>query len=407
MAEAVRLVKVEQYSIASASLHLNDVKKNVVPRATIQDRLHCHNPAKPPKLGRPNELPEAVEKTLVKFLKRCGEFQYPMRKRELQDTVQAFCVQNSIPTRWTDDRPGREWVRKFLRRWSHEVKLRRPRNIKRCRSEVSPEIVTDFINRLQVNMENIPATHIINYDETCLQDDPGSELAFFSGGTKYCEEVRNFSKTSFSVMISCTAAGLMLPPMVVFRSANGVVYTSWCDGGPEGTVYAATTSGWFTMEMFNTCFDKVFLPYIKTLPREDKKVLIADNCASHMSPYVTEQCEKYNILFIFLPENSTNLLQPLDVAVFRPMKGKWRDELRLWKDEGAGKDYATLPKHEFPKVLKSVLAKDYSESIIKGNVGNIYCTALIMGLIFFNHSMAKKFKLKFVFGMTGLLYLLK
>jgi hypothetical protein len=30
------------------------------------------------------------------------------------------------------------------------------------------------------------------------------------------------------------------------------------------------------------------------------------------------------ILFVFLPPNSTHLCQPLDVAVFRPMKIAWR-----------------------------------------------------------------------------------
>jgi hypothetical protein len=39
-------------------------------------------------------------------------------------------------------------------------------------------------------------------------------------------------------------------------------------------------------------------------------------------------------------------MQPLDVAVFGPMKRNWRVALREWKDEGVrkGEIYATIPK---------------------------------------------------------------
>jgi hypothetical protein len=50
--------------------------------------------------------------------------------------------------------------------------------------------------------------------------------------------------------------------------------------------------------------------------------------------------------FIFLPENSTHLLQPLDVSVFAPMKRKWREILSEWKEECLRNNstYCTLTK---------------------------------------------------------------
>jgi hypothetical protein len=35
----------------------------------------------------------------------------------------------------------------------------------------------------------------------------------------------------------------------------------------------------------------------------------------------------YFFRFIFLPKNSTHLMQPLDFAIFAPMKRRWREVL--------------------------------------------------------------------------------
>lgn len=75
-----------------------------------------------------------------------------------------------------------------------------------------------------------------------------------------------------------------------------------------------------------------------------------------------------------MPENSTHLMQPLDVSVFAPMKREWRKVLGAWKEEceGAGTNYATVPKQAFPRILRKLLKKDYSKAIISG----FECTGL-------------------------------
>lgn len=69
----------------------------------------------------------------------------------------------------------------------------------------------------------------------------------------------NHSKVGFSLMFCCNAAGYMLPPMVVYKSSSGSVYSSWCEGGPVGATYAATRTGWFDMSKFNLWFKQAGL----------------------------------------------------------------------------------------------------------------------------------------------------
>jgi hypothetical protein len=61
-------------------------------------------------------------------------------------------------------------------------------------------------------------------------------------------------------------------------------------------------------------------------------------------------------------------MQPLDVSVFAPMKRRWREVLSAWKDkcDREGRNFAALPKQQFPALLRELMDKDYSEAIKSG-----------------------------------------
>jgi hypothetical protein len=107
-------------------------------------RLQKITPAKNLKLGRPQQLSIQEEEALVKCLELCAKYKYPMRKRDLQDLVQSYCMQHGLKTKWEDDRPGRHWVCNFRNRWSYRVKLRKPKNIKHSQAKVGPDEVRKF-----------------------------------------------------------------------------------------------------------------------------------------------------------------------------------------------------------------------------------------------------------------------
>lgn len=267
--EAVRLVQLENFSIKRAAATINIRKVNAVPRMTLSDTLRRADPEKLPKLGRPVELSEEVERALVNCLIKCAEFNYPMRKRDLQDLVQAYCTEHCVPTRWEDNRPARDWCRMFLKRWAATVKIRKPTNIKRSRANLHPDDVEAFFENIKPSMEGVAATHIFNYDETNLKDDPGAEKAFFQKETKHCEVIAESSKVNYTVMFCVSAAGDMVPPMTLFESPTGAVYTTWCEDGPPGSTFAATKKGWIDMPSFDIWFTSNFLPFIQKLPRNE------------------------------------------------------------------------------------------------------------------------------------------
>ena len=91
--------------------------------------------------------------------------------------------------------------------------------------------------------------NLYNYDETNLWDDPGTKKAIFKQGIKYTEYVRDHNvKSCISLMMCGSATGELLPPYLVYKAAN--LYESWCEGGPEGSMYSVTKSGWFDKFVF-------------------------------------------------------------------------------------------------------------------------------------------------------------
>jgi hypothetical protein len=61
-----------------------------------------------------------------------------------------------------------------------------------------------------------------------------------------------------------------------------------------------------------------------------------------------------DIHFVCLPVNSTRITQPLDVAVFHPMKVAWREIMTEWKKTPEGLKSSVLPKQQFPMLLNKL-----------------------------------------------------
>ncbi len=179
--------------------------------------------------------------------------------------------------------------------------IRKAQNIRRSRAAVSPADIREYFANLEKEVAGVPPTHIFNTDESCMRDDPSADLCFFMKGVRYPEQVKDHSKTSFSVMFCCSAAGELLPTMTVFKSQSGYYYDTWGQGAPIGSVFTANKTGWVNMKEYEMWFEDIFLVWVnRHIPKEDIKILIADNLGAHISQRVMELCKENNIRYRYL-----------------------------------------------------------------------------------------------------------
>ncbi|XP_063216021.1 uncharacterized protein LOC134527346 [Bacillus rossius redtenbacheri] len=305
------------------------------------------------KTGGQPVLTEEEENVIVAHLITVATFGFPFTILDLRLVVKSYLDRlGRIERRFQRNLPGKDWADLFLRRHKKELTQRTARPISRVRAALDKDVIVEYFNHLGNSIDGVPPSHNIwNYDETNITDDPGNKKVLVKRGTKYPDQIKNSTKASVSVMMCGNAAGEMAPPYVTYKAEG--LYQSWTEGGPRGTRYNRSKSGWFDARIFEDWFEGLMLPILKK--QDGVKILIGDNLSSHINYHVVELCEANNIRFVALPPNSTHLLQPLDVGFFRPMKGAWRNILNEWKESDQGRKLRTIPKESFPVFLKMLV----------------------------------------------------
>lgn len=342
LAKAIAEIEAKKLSIRKSAAKFN-IHYSVVYR-------HLNNKNLKPQGGQ-TALSANEEAFIVSRLKICGDWGYPLDSFALRMLIKEYLEKSERTVKqFKNNTPGKDFAYSFLKRHKKELSERLCQNIKRSRAAVSPEIITEYFDRLESELKDVPPENIVNYDETNLSDDPGKKKVIVRRGCKYPERIMNSSKSSTSVMFSCAGDGSLLPVYVVYKAVH--LYDSWTEGGPKLTRYNRTKSGWFDSNCFEDWVRTVAVPYFKKI--NGKKILIGDNLSSHLSIESIRLCLKHNIHFIFLPSNSTHLTQVLDVTFFAPLKRNWRAILTKWK-MGAGRNMSTVPKDKFPRLLTKLV----------------------------------------------------
>ena len=355
LADALTAISSGEMKFREASVHFK------IPIGTLHNKMKGKHTNVP---GHQTALAENEEKVIVDYLLAVASWGFPFSTTEVQLMVSSYLklIGKNVAC-FKENTPSSEWVTSFVRR--HKKLLQRQcQNIKVSRASKSRSEMKDFFNHFKTSLgldDNgkgpMPATHIFNFDETNLSDDPGAKKCIFKRGVKYPERVMDSSKSSTSLMYCGSASGHLLPPYVVYKAEH--LWSTWTEGGPPHARYNHSKSGWFDQFCFEDWFQNCFLHHTRHL--SGSKVLIGDNLSSHFNASVIRLAQQHDVKFICLPSNATHLIQPLDVAFFGPLKSQWKNILGAWKRSNASMSQA-LSKDAFPGLLKRLNQQLQTES---------------------------------------------
>lgn len=102
---------------------------------------------------------------------------------------------------------------------------------------------------------------------------------------------------------------------------------------PKEIEYNYNQSGWMHEDNFRFYLEHVVHKQMKLRGTKFPIICFLDNHASHVSVEISNLCEKLEIILITLYPNATNVIQPLDVAVFFPLKRAWTNFLMRLRND--------------------------------------------------------------------------
>lgn len=142
-----------------------------IPRSTIKNKLGGKHYD---KVGRKRIFNDEEESSFEEHLVKLCEFGFPMIEIDFWFAVKSYLDTKGVNiTQFKNNLPGYEWTKSFLSRHQN-LSVRMSQNIKKVRAEVGASDIISYIENLGEVIKNVPATHIWNYDETNLTDDPGN-----------------------------------------------------------------------------------------------------------------------------------------------------------------------------------------------------------------------------------------
>ncbi|KAG8196865.1 hypothetical protein JTE90_027577 [Oedothorax gibbosus] len=291
-----------------------------VPRTTIRNKLSNKAPmVSTGHCGPVSLLGEDIEDMLVDWVIGCADMGFQINKDDLLSSVKRFLDEKNIESvHFVNNRPGRRWYEGFYKR--HPVldeKQREERSGGAKRSVTEDEVKEWFQkvrNSLVINVDalNYP-DRVFCMDEIVFSltppDDPLSE------------------KENISTFFAVNAKGNLVPPLTLFKMDRvpETVPPNWHLGKTE--------KGLMTGESFYEYFVFIFHQYLNDNNIVRPVVVFLDGRKSHLTLHLSRFCWDQNIILIALPPNSSDILHPLDISVFLPIKKVFKRFLRLRKSK--------------------------------------------------------------------------
>lgn len=365
MGQAIEAVRKGE-RVATAARKFN------VPRVTLLNKVSGKTPINC-SMGPSSVLTKEEENVLVQWMLAFAGRRFPITKQYLLESVQKIMIDQKRENPFTDNKPGRTWFESFLKR-NPEIREKTAQNITKARDDVTEDDIIKWFKEVDEYLEEKglkevleDPSRIFNADESAFFLTPKQDKVLAKRGDNNLYSTGGDEKENLSVLITANAAGDLAPPMVIYNYERVPAYIS--AGVPENWAIGRSESGWMCSSTFYEYMCNIFNPWVTAQGITRPILLFLDGHRSHLTLHLANFCVANGIELIALYPNSTHILQPMDLAVFRPLKQTWKKPVGDFKNETG----EPLKKQHFAPVLKKAISTLTPECIKNGfRSGGLY-----------------------------------
>ncbi|XP_023218187.1 uncharacterized protein LOC111632236 [Centruroides sculpturatus] len=334
----IEVVEKEASIRATASTH--GIAKSHLAR--LVSRYKKDNVVYSPHVGNRKVFTTEQEAELALYLMQASSMNHgltTLQTRELAFQYAKLVQSNTIPKTWfTNNQAGLDWLQGFMTR-NKNLSVRTPEATSLARStSFNKTNVRNFFKNLEDVMKRYEFTpdRIYNCDETGFTTVHKPPNVISRKGEKQVAQVTSGERGQLvTVLCFINAMGNALPPAFVFPRVNFKDFM--LAGAPAQSLGLAHQSGWMTAENFLKCLQH-FSNFAGTSTSNSHTVLlILDNHDSHIFIESIKFAKENGIVLLTLPPHTSQRLQPLDVAIYGPLKSRYNVAANNWMINHPGK----------------------------------------------------------------------
>lgn len=248
-----------------------------------------------------------------------------------------------------------------------ELSIRAPESVTAASSKVSEKDIRNWFRSVYNYLEdnkltdilNDP-TRILNGDETGFSLNPVPKQVIGTVGNKNVSFVETTcSKLNVTVMFSFSADGFVIPPDVILprkRFSRDILRSFPGDWG-----LGSSENGWMDTSNFIMYIKKILYPTLVKRGTKFPIIYFVDGHSSHTALEAADTCNKLGIILIALYPNATRILQPADVAIFKPLKSNWSKTLDSWRSNHISEKMTLTT---FGPLLEKTMDESFKKSTI-------------------------------------------
>lgn len=246
---------------------------------------------------------EMIDDFVFQYVKKCNIMCFPICGFLIKEVALKYALKANN----NKFKASNGWMEKFLKR--HKISLN-----KICGESSSADnfAAFDFVKSFDDIKIDYEDSNIFNYDETGLFIKILPEQTYAIKGTT--SKGFKKSKERVTILLGASMLGEKMPLLLIGKSKNPRSFKNKIID-ENIIMYDNNKSAWMTKEIFERYFKQIN----KTMMKDDRKIMVLiDNCMAHKIDDFS------NVKFVFLPPNTSSLIQPLDMGVIRNFKLKYR-----------------------------------------------------------------------------------
>ena len=184
-----------------------------------------------------------------------------------------------------------------------------------------------------VEMEEIPPELIFNWDQTGIKLVPSTSWSMEQKGVKRVEVAGQNDKRQVTAVICGTIQGDLLPLQIIYKGKTDCCHPKYTF--PPGWHITHSPNHWSTEITMLEYIGHIIIPYVENIRQMlynemTPGLIIMDNFKGQITEKVNDLLEENHLHVCLLPPNTTDLLQPMDISVNKPVKSFLKDKFSQW-----------------------------------------------------------------------------